>query len=89
MELAGIVAPNGDPQVDHAAMYTWDYTYEGAGNWPFNAAYARTFGLDSFVTRLRSLAEAEQFVEAGIPVVTSLSWDLRRCPRRATAPTVT
>ena len=79
-DLEGIVAPNGDPQVDHAAMYTWDYTYEGAGNWPFNAAYAHTYGLDSFVTRLRSLAEAEQFIEAGIPVVTSLSWDLAEMP---------
>ena len=70
-ELAGIVAPNGDPQVDHAAMNVWDYTYDGAGNWPFNAAYAATYGLDAFVTRLRSLQEVELFVEAGIPVVTS------------------
>jgi len=79
-DLEGILAPNGDPQVDHAAMYTWDYIYEGAGNWPFNAAYAHTYGLDSFVTRLRSLAEAEQFIAAGIPVVTSLSWDLAEMP---------
>jgi hypothetical protein len=79
-DLEGIVAPNGDPQVDHAAMYTWDYTYDGAGNWPFNAAYAHTYGLDSFVTRLRSLAEAERFIAAGIPVVTSLSWDLAEMP---------
>ncbi len=79
-DLAGIVAPNGDPQVDHAAMNVWDYTYEGAGNWPFNAAYAHTYGLDAFVTRLRSLQEVERFVEAGIPVVTSLSWDLEEMP---------
>ena len=79
-DLAGIVAPNGDPQVDHAAMNVWDYTYEGAGNWPFNAAYAATYGLDAFVTRLRSLQEVERFVEAGIPVVTSQSWDLEEMP---------
>ncbi|MFD1827302.1 MULTISPECIES: C39 family peptidase [Mumia] len=79
-ELRDIVAPNGDPQVDYAAMMTWDYTYEGAGNWPFNAAYAHTFGLDTFVTRLRSLAEAERLVAAGIPVITSLSWDLDEMP---------
>ncbi|MBW9216331.1 C39 family peptidase [Mumia sp. zg.B53] len=79
-ELADIVAPNGDPQVDYAAIKTWDYTYEGAGNWPFNAAYAHTFGLDTFVTRLRSLAEAERLVAAGIPVITSLSWDLDEMP---------
>ena len=29
-------------------------------------------GLDAFVTQLRSLAEAERFVRAGIPVVASL-----------------
>jgi len=79
-ELSGIVAPNGDPQVDHAAMNVWDYAYDGAGNWPFNAAYAHTYGLDAFVTRLRSLQEVEQFVAAGIPVITSLSWDLEEMP---------
>jgi hypothetical protein len=79
-ELAGIEAPNGDPQVPYAAINTWDYTYEGAGNWPFNAAYAHRFGLDTFVTRLRSLAEVERFIEAGIPVITSLSWDLEEMP---------
>ncbi|QCW50919.1 hypothetical protein FE634_11845 [Nocardioides dongxiaopingii] len=79
-DLAGIVAPNGDPQVPHAALHTWDHTYEGAGNWPFNAAYAHSHGLDAFVTRLRSLAEAERFVAAGIPVITSLSWDLEEMP---------
>lgn len=79
-ELEGIEAPNGDPQVDYAAMRTWDYTYEGAGNWPFNAAYASTFGLESFVTRLRSLAEAERFVAAGIPLVFSINFEAAEMP---------
>jgi Peptidase_C39 like family len=64
-----------DPQVDHAARYTYDYDYEGAGNWPYNTAYAATFGLEGFVTRLRSLTEAEQFIKRGIPLVASMSWD--------------
>lgn len=79
-ELEGIEAPNGDPQVDYAAMKTWDYAYEGAGNWPFNAAYASTFGLESFVTRLRSLAEAEKFIEARIPLIFSLSFEEEEMP---------
>ncbi|MFI8524470.1 C39 family peptidase [Promicromonospora sukumoe] len=79
-ELEGIEAPNGDPQVDYAAMRTWDYMYEGAGNWPFNAAYASTFGLESFVTRLRSLAEAEKFVAAGIPLIMSISFEEEEMP---------
>jgi hypothetical protein len=63
-----------DPQVDHAARNVYDYNYDGAGNWPFNTAYAATFGLESFVTRLRSLTEAEQFIRAGIPLVVSVSF---------------
>ncbi len=77
-ELAAI--PYEDPEVDHAALHVWDYTYDGAGNWPFNAAYAHTYGLDSFITRLRSLAEVERFVAADIPVIVSLSWKLGDMP---------
>jgi hypothetical protein len=67
-------AEHPDPWVDYAARYTYDYHYDGAGNWPFNTAYAARFGLDAFVTRLRSLAEAEQFIKAGIPLVASVSF---------------
>lgn len=63
-----------DEQVDHAARQTFDHTYSGCGNWPFNAAYAATLGLSGFITRLRSLAEAEAFIAAGIPLVTSVSF---------------
>jgi len=62
-----------DPWVDHAARYTFDYHYDGAGNWPFNTAYAAHWGLDGFVTQLHSLTEAEQFIEAGIPLVASVA----------------
>jgi hypothetical protein len=63
-----------DPYVDYAARHTFDYQYDGAGNWPFNTAYAARFDLEGFVTRLRSLAEAERLVRAGIPVVVSMSF---------------
>ena len=63
-----------DPTVNHAARMVYDYAYEGAGNWPFNTAYAATFGLDAKVTRLHSLDELEHFIAAGIPVVTSQSF---------------
>ena len=79
-ELTDIEAPNGDPQVAYAAINTWDYAYEGAGNWPFNTAYAGRWGLDGFVTRLRSLAEAETLVAAGFPLVVSASWELEEMP---------
>jgi hypothetical protein len=62
-----------DPSVDFAARSTYDAAYRGTGNWSFNAAYAGRFGLDAFVTQLRSLAEAERFIRAGIPLVASIA----------------
>jgi hypothetical protein len=62
-----------DPCVDHAARFTFDDAYGGTGNWPFNTAYAGHFGLDAFVTRLRSLHEAELFLAAGIPLIASIT----------------
>ena len=64
-----------DPWVDYAARYVFDYHYNGAGNWPFNTAYAAHFGLESEVTQLHSLAEAEQFIKAGIPLVASIAFN--------------
>ncbi|WP_155368121.1 C39 family peptidase [Catellatospora vulcania] len=69
-----------DPWVDHAARSTYDLNYDGTGNWPFNTAYAGRFGLDGFVTRLRSLNEAEKFIAAGIPLVLSLSFSKNEIP---------
>ena len=72
-DISWVDAGVEDPWVDHAARYTYDYAYGGCGNWPFNTAYAAQFGLDAFVTRLRSLREAELFVEAGVPLVASIA----------------
>ncbi|MBB6343651.1 hypothetical protein FHU36_000160 [Nonomuraea muscovyensis] len=68
------------PAVDHAARGTFDSSYQGTGNWPFNVAYAGTYGLSGFVTRLRSAAELEAFVRAGIPVITSQSFRVHELP---------
>jgi len=63
-----------DPWVDHAARMTYDYDYDGTGNWPFNTAYAAAQAGHAFVTRLRSLREAERFIAAGIPLVASIAF---------------
>ena len=63
-----------DPWVDHAARMTYDYQYDGTGNWPFNTAYAASLAGHAFVTRLRSLREAERFIAAGIPLVASIAF---------------
>lgn len=73
-DLAWVEPSYPDRQVDHAAAGTYDWSYDGTGNWPFNTAYAGVYGLESFVTRLRSLAEVERFIAAGIPLVASLSF---------------
>jgi hypothetical protein len=76
-ELEKFPGPDyGDPQVDFAARYTYDWNYKGAGNWPANVAYATRFGLEGFVTRLRSLSEAQRFIAASIPLVASINGDL-------------
>lgn len=69
-----------DPEVDYAARHTYDHAYGGAGNWPFNIAYAGRYGLDGFVTRLRTLTELERLISAGIPVITSQSFEEHELP---------
>jgi hypothetical protein len=67
-------AKHSDGFVDHAARYTFDTAYDGTGNWPFNTAYAAHYSLDSFVTRLSNLRDAEAFIKAGIPLVASIAF---------------
>ncbi|MFE6624596.1 peptidase C39 family protein [Streptomyces sp. NPDC057740] len=74
-QLAWVDPAFADPQVCHAARYTFDHQYNGCGNWPFNAAYAATFkDLQGVVTRLRSLTDLETLIAAGIPAITSQSF---------------
>jgi hypothetical protein len=69
------VEPTGpDRFVPYAARHTFDHAYAAPGNWSFNAAYAARFGATAFVTRLRSLAEAELFVKEGIPLVVGVAF---------------
>ncbi|WP_328441599.1 peptidase C39 family protein [Streptomyces sp. NBC_00444] len=74
-QLAWVDPSYADPQVCHAARFTYDHQYEGCGNWPFNVAYAATFqGLQGVVTRLGSLTDLETLIVAGIPAITSQSF---------------
>ena len=67
-----------DRVVDHVARMTYDAGFGGTGNWAFNTGYAasRTGSGDggAFVTRLRSLSEAERFIAAGIPLIASITF---------------
>jgi hypothetical protein len=66
--------------VPTAASRTYDYTYKGHGNWPFNTAYAASFGLDGYVTRMASLSQVEEWISAGVPVVISIAWGQGELP---------
>jgi hypothetical protein len=73
-DLAWVPADYPDRTVEYAARHTYDYSYEGTGNWPFNTAYAAEFGLRGHITRLRSLTDLENYIAQGIPVITSQSF---------------
>ena len=62
------------PRVRAAVAGVYDRVYDGDGNWPFNTAYAATAGLEAYVTRFTSMAEAEPWIAAGVPVVISYYW---------------
>jgi hypothetical protein len=63
-----------DPQVDVSARSVFDYQYDGTGNWPFNAAYAASYGLNAIVTQIRSVDDAEALIAAGIPIVAAVAF---------------
>jgi hypothetical protein len=57
----------------------------GTGNWPFNTAFAGTFpGMRAYVARFSDLAEVEDWIAAGIPVIMSAPWHLLSPGREAT-----
>jgi len=63
-----------DTRVHAAVTGVYDWVYDGHGNWPFNTAYAATKGLEAYVARFTSLAQAEEWIAAGVPVVMSIAW---------------
>ena len=73
-EYAWVHPDAPDRFVVQATRHVFDYAYRGAGNWAFNTAYAGRPGVEAFVTRLRSLAEAELFVAAGLPLAATVSF---------------
>ena len=60
--------------VPTVAAGTYDYAYRGNGNWPFNTAYASTFGLKASINRFSSLGQVEHWISKDVPVIVSISW---------------
>jgi hypothetical protein len=67
-----------EPRVRAAVDGVFDWVYDGHGNWPFNTAYAAAQGLEGYVARFTSMAQIEQWVAAGVPVVISYAWKKSR-----------
>ena len=65
---------NLNQPVPTVAAGTYDHAYKGNGNWPFNTAYASTFGLKASVNRFSSLGQVERWIFEGVPVIVSISW---------------
>jgi hypothetical protein len=72
--------PNLNQTVPMAAQGTYDFAYDGTGNWPFNTAYAASYGLTSFVTRMSSMSQVEQWIKAGVPIVISVAFNNGQLP---------
>lgn len=62
-----------DPWVDHAAINSYDYEYEGTGNWSFTMAYAGQYA-DAYVARFRNLRRVERLIRAGVPVGAAIAY---------------
>jgi hypothetical protein len=71
--------PELNKDVPEIVACVWDKTYDGAGNWPFNAAYAGSFpGMRSYITRFRNIGDLERWIDAGLPVICSISLNIAR-----------
>lgn len=66
--------PELNKDVPDVVSNVWDATYDGAGNWPYNTAYAGSFpGMRAYVSRFRSIEDLETWIAAGLPVICSIS----------------
>jgi hypothetical protein len=63
-----------EPRVRATVSGVYDWLYDGHGNWPFNTAFAAAQGMEGYVARFTSLAQAEPWIAAGVPVVMSVAW---------------
>lgn len=66
--------------VPAAADATYDYVYDGNGNWPFNTAWAGSYGLEAYVTRMSSMSQIEEWISAGVPVIISYAFSEGELP---------
>lgn len=70
-------SPALDLDVPAVAAGVHDPKWSGTGNWPFNTAFAGLRApLRAYVTRLADVRDLDQLLEAGVPSIVSVSFDL-------------
>jgi hypothetical protein len=69
-----------DADVPTVARGVFDASYDGTGNWAFNAAYAGARGLRAAAAYLRGIDHVAAFVAAGLPVAISIGWSPGQLP---------
>jgi hypothetical protein len=71
--------PELDQDVAQVSDGVWDTVYKGAGNWPFNTAFAGGFdGMFAYVARFNCIRDIQAWTENGFPVICSVSYDMLR-----------
>jgi hypothetical protein len=71
--------PEMDLDVPEVVKGVYDMKWDGAGNWPFNTAYAGSYrGMRAYVTRMSDVSELEDWIANGIPVGLSLCYNKLR-----------
>ncbi|MEY2427791.1 MAG: hypothetical protein QOJ40_676 [Verrucomicrobiota bacterium] len=71
--------PEMDRDVPEVVKGVYDMKWDGAGNWPFNMAYAGSYhGMRAYVTRMSDVSELEDWIADGIPVGLSLCYNKLR-----------
>lgn len=69
--------PGIDRDVPLVQQGVYDVAWKGTGNWSFNASYAAAVpGLTGYVARLRDVHDLASWLQRGVPVVCSVSYDL-------------
>jgi len=68
-----------DSSVPQIVDAIYDSQWQGAGNWPFNMAYAGSFpGMRAYVSRLADVSELESWIAQQLPVGLSVDYDRLR-----------
>jgi Peptidase_C39 like family len=69
-----------DVDVATVARGVFDASYDGTGNWAFNAAYAGALGVRAVAAYLRGIDHVGAFVASRFPVAISIAWETGQLP---------